>query len=199
MASITQEVAAEIAGVTTRHLRRITKEPNGPQQNPDGSYPAADFGKWLSRRAVAGLGVANDGTVYDFNAERARLTHHQANVEGLKEQQLRGDLIPRELVATYWQSIVASVRARLLALPGKIAHVALAAKTLSEVDKAARVQVYEALAELGSDGIPNSSALATPGCDSGMESSASDDGERVGGQSPPPKPRGKRRARSVAH
>ena len=199
MSSITQELAAQIAGFTTRHLRRITKEPDSPPQNPDGSYPAAEFGKWLKRRHIAGLGVANDGTVYDFGAERARLTHHQANVERLKELQLRGELIHRDVVAAYWQAVAGAIRSRLLALPGKIAHVALAAKTLAEVDDAAKLQVYEALSELGTNGLPDRYAVAEASPGPSVEPASEADSEPVGGRKPPAKRRGKRGAGTVAH
>ena len=151
-----------------------------------------------SRDALPLLYGQIDSSAYDLNQERARLAHHQANNESLREAQNRGELLPRGLVIQTWQGIVAAARARLLALPTKAAHQLLGARTLAEAEEAVRTHVYEALAELARDGLPAGSV--GPG-EAGAESlgaAAGFDGEPMGGSAPPSIERKQRRARTVA-
>jgi phage terminase Nu1 subunit (DNA packaging protein) len=148
-----------------------------------------------SRDALPLLYGAQDSAAFDLNQERARLAHHQANNESLREAQLRGDLLPRGLVIQTWQAIIAAARSRLLALPTKAAHQLLAAKSLSEAEDVVRGYVYEALAELARDGLP--AGTGTVGAES-LGAAAGPDSEPVGGPVPAPVERKQRRARSVA-
>lgn len=129
------------------------KSDDPPPRDPAG-YPCKHYGEWLKRRHLRGLGVADDGQVFDLKSEQARFNHHAANLKQLEEQQLRGDLLQAEEVLEQWQAILANVRARLLALPGKIAAQAYAADTAHAVELLLRLGVHEALDELSDDGKP---------------------------------------------
>ena len=118
---LTQAQAAALLGVTTRRIRQRSKEDNPPPQDEAGQYPCEAFGKWMVDDFRRGLGIAEDGTVYDYDLERARLTHHQANSAMLEEQAKRGALIPAEQVKNTWADLVASARSKLLALPSRLA------------------------------------------------------------------------------
>lgn len=145
--TLSQAVAAELVGVTPRRLRQLGESDDPPPRDADGQYPAAALGVWLRRRALAK--VTTDGFVYED--ERARLTHHQANKTALEERQLEGVLIPAVDVEAAWSDMVLAARAKLLALPGKLATVAVASTTLREIEDAARTEVYAALMELSRD------------------------------------------------
>ena len=100
---ITQQQAADILGVTLRHFQRLMSEPGAPPKlvNANGrasGFRCGDYGKWLRSRWMAEAGVGGDGKVYDEKLERARLLHHQANNESMKEATNRGELLPVELV-----------------------------------------------------------------------------------------------------
>ena len=144
---LTQAQAAAILGVSTRRIRQRSQEDNPPPQDETGQYPAEAFGQWLQHDFRRGLGVAEDGTVYDYDMERARLTHHQANSAALDEQTKQGKLIPADLVRSAWSDLVASARAKLLALPSRLAS-ACSGKGAEEIEGEARGIVTEALAEL---------------------------------------------------
>ena len=97
-----------------------------------------------------------DGSVYDMEKERARLTHHQANNEALKERETRGELISTELVLAGWQEKQAALRARLLPLPVKVAPLVIAANgDRVEIEETLKGAIYEALEELAGEGIPD--------------------------------------------
>jgi phage terminase Nu1 subunit (DNA packaging protein) len=59
----------------------------------------AVFG-WGFRRKLDDLEIDKDGKAYVYETERARLTHEQADKVTLENSQLRGELIPRELVVS---------------------------------------------------------------------------------------------------
>ncbi len=144
---LTQAQAAALLGVSTRRVRQRSQEDHPPPQDETGQYPCEAFGKWLLDDFRRGLGIAEDGTVYDYDMERARLTHHQANSAALEEDAKRGRLIPAEQVKQTWSDLVASARAKLLALPSRLSSVC-AGKGQSEIETEARAIVVEALAEL---------------------------------------------------
>lgn len=153
--SLTQAQAAGLLGVTTRRVRQRGQEDNPPPQDDAGRYPCEAFGKWLIDDFRRGLGIGEDGTVYDYDAERARLTHHQANTAEIEEQRKRNELIPAELVRQAWSDIIASARAKLLGLPSRLAS-SCAGKQSQDVETEARGIINEALNELaeGGDGVP---------------------------------------------
>ena len=134
---------------------------------------------WETRDALPILydAVAEAGQ-YDLTAERARLAHHQANNEQLKECQARGELIPAEQVQSRWAAMVMAMRAKMLALPGRLASKAMTATTIREVEDYAREEIYFALDELASNA---SSAEYDNGGDvDDMRLTATTDDQRMG-------------------
>ena len=153
---ITQQQGAELLGVTLRHFQRLIKEPGSPPKlvNADGrasGFRCAEFGIWLRQRYASEMGVSEDGKIYDEKLERARLLHHQANNEALKEAVNRGELLPADLVISLGAALVAAARAKVLAVPSKIRgrFPALDSEVSEEVEQLTK----EALTELGSDGL----------------------------------------------
>lgn len=199
MKVITGPQAAELLGVTTRRLYQIAKEADPPPKDSAGKYPCREYGDWLRKRHLDSLGVQTDGEVLDLTAERARLAKAQADKTELEVEQLHGRLIPADLVIATWQALIAAARARLLSLPTKTAHVVIAATELPEIEAAIKDQVYEALKELDSDGLPDSVRDLLASGSGGMEAATKPDRKRVGGPVQKTQ-RGKRgRTGTVAH
>ena len=92
------------------------------------------------------------GGDYDLLEERARLAHHQANNEALKEAINRRELIPAPDIIEAWSEMVGAMRARLLALPGRLANRVMSFDTVRDAEDYAREEVYSALQELGDAG-----------------------------------------------
>jgi hypothetical protein len=147
METINQKQAAALLGITDRRLRQIGKEDNPPVRDAEGQYPCAEFGAWMRADWRRGVGFTDDGTAYDFDAERARLTHHEANIKAMDEERKRGDLIPADEVKQAWGDMVAAARSKLLAIPSRLAPVC-AMKPPAEIEAEARKLVHEALNEL---------------------------------------------------
>ncbi len=92
---------------------------------------------------------------FDLTKERARLDFHRANIEGLKEAKLRGDLIPASDVLEEWQRMLSDVRSKLLALPNRAAVLMPGIETYREAEQILKKFIYEALTELSQDGLPD--------------------------------------------
>ena len=92
----------------------------------------------------------------DIAEEKTRLTKAQADKAELEVSSLEGELIPAQLVQDTWADFVASIRAKLLGLPSKVAHQVLIAENYQDAELIIKDQVYEALDELAeSNGIPS--------------------------------------------
>lgn len=136
--------------MTAAGLRAAAKSDDPPPRGSAG-YPCREFGEWLRRRHLRGLGVAADGQVFDLKSEQARFNHHAANLKQLEEAQLRGELLQADEVLKQWQDTFARVRARLLAIPSKMAARAYAAGSLTEIERILADGIHEALLELAAD------------------------------------------------
>lgn len=118
------------------------------QRGASHQYDTEDCINWLIRREIGKLTVGDDGTVHDYEAERARLTHHQANKTQLEEEVLKGTLIPAEKVEQVQGDMVSSFRAKILAIPTKAAHAVIGLEDLNEAKETLKEFLYEALNEL---------------------------------------------------
>lgn len=185
MLHLTQEQAAALRGVTARRLRQLDNEENPPPKDGRGQYPAEDFGQWLRAHWLSEAGVANDGKAYDYNAERARLTKAQADKTELEVRELRGEMARVPVIVQHWQSMVASMRAKLLSLPGKLAAAVAPPEKLQEANEKGQALVHEALAEIANDALPDDvrariDAQRRAADEDSCPSSADSDAEPVG-------------------
>lgn len=183
---LTQAQAAELAGLTTRRLRQLTQEDGGPSRDINGQFPAREFGEWLRRRHLSGLSVGQDGTVYDLEAERARLAKEQADKTAMDNEIKRGRLVDSEKVGDWWVQIVTNAKAKLLAIPTKAAPLVVGSKTLSQAKDVLEKLIHDALTELSTT---DPSAIPDGEGDASMEAAATIDGEPVGGPRKKTKPR----------
>lgn len=154
---LSQPQVAAIFGVGIRRFQQIEKQVGGltrayAKNGRPGGYMVREFGIWLRKQYAAEMGVTDSGEIYDDKIERARLTHHQANNEALKEAVNRRELIPASEVIEAWAEMVGSMRARLLALPGRLANRAMSFESVREAEDYAREEVYSALEQLGDAG-----------------------------------------------
>lgn len=84
----------------------------------------------------------------ELKAEKLRLVKEQADAAALKNEALRGDLVPAADVEARWTTILTDLRAQMLAVSGRIAgRLALSPADITEIDAEIRL----ALAEAGSN------------------------------------------------
>ena len=55
--------------------------------------------------------------VFSYNREKGRLAHYKANIEMIKEQDMRKVLISAEVVESLWVSLITTFRSKMLSLP----------------------------------------------------------------------------------
>lgn len=84
---------------------------------------------------------------------------------------MEGSLIPSQLVEDTWVDYVANARAKLLALPSRVAHQVITIDTYSEAEELIKDQVHEALDELAQHGIPKKYRQSSEQDQSDLESS----------------------------
>lgn len=147
--ALSQSQVASVLGITARRVRQMHQEGKGPQQNSDGQYDEADFGQWLRAQA------ADNSGGYNYEAERARLTHEQANKTALENAELRADLVRMTVVESYWASLGAACRAKLVSVPSKLGALVADASARVKFIGQAEALIYDALAEIQSDAVPH--------------------------------------------
>lgn len=147
--ALTQAQVAAILGVTARRIRQMHQEGKGPTQNADGQYDEELFGQWLRAQA------ADTSGGYNYEAERARLTHEQANKTALENSELRADLVRMTVVESYWASLGAACRAKLVSVPSKLGTLVADASARVKFIGQAEALIYDALAEIQSDAVPH--------------------------------------------
>jgi len=126
--------------------------------------------------------------------ERARLDHHRANLEEMREAKMRGDLVDFDAIVEQVSKMIATARAKLLALPQRVAQsLAVAPEVRREIQAAIQKEVFSTLDELSTQHL-ESGGVVEPS----VEGPATDDGERVGGSRKGAKSGGERGVREVA-
>ena len=166
---------AEILDKTPQTL--TTWQKNGMPIFAEGSngqpnqYKTEDVIAWLIGREISKLTSDKKGEVHDYELERARLTHHQANKTELEASVLKGSLIPAETVERVQGDMVSNFRAKMLSMPTKAAHAVLHLEDLSEAQNVLKPYVFEALKEL-SDYEPKQYGITHVEEDSSASSSA---------------------------
>lgn len=152
MSLVNKSQLAEILGKTPQTL--TTWQKNGMPIFAEGrngqshQYETADVIQWLISREIGKLTIDSDGVVHDYEMERARLTHHQANKVSLEERVLSGELIHANTVSEVQTKMLSAFRAKCLSIPTKTAPRVVYLSDLAEVEGELRQSIYDALSEL---------------------------------------------------
>lgn len=109
--------------------------------------------QYINHLRKAARYTKKDG-VGDIAEEKTKLTAAQAKKAELEVAVIEGNLIPADAVKDTWTSYISNARAKLLALPNRIAHQVISVDKYAEAESIIKEQVYEALNELAKDGIP---------------------------------------------
>lgn len=176
-----------------------------------GLEPEARDGRTLYYRTRDALAAIFDSDSFRLTSERAKLAKEQADAQRIKNEELRGSLIPRGDVEAGQVALASSLVLRLDAIPSKAAPVVRATETDAEGEAVLRRYIDEArveLADLGRDVLEGrlELRLVAPGADRsdgdgarGAPAAAAPHGERVGRPRAKAKPRKRGRARTVEH
>ncbi len=154
MIAINQTQAAALAGLTRRRLQQLAHEADAPPRDETG-YPARAFGDWLRQRALSGVSITDDGDVYVYEVERARLTHEQADKTALENAALRADLVRMQVVEQYWAALGAILRSKLTAIPSQVGAMIPDPQQRAKLSGQVERLIFEAMAEIQRDAVPS--------------------------------------------
>lgn len=146
--SLVQAQVAALLDVTPRRVRQMHEEGKGPPRNADGSYDEGDVGRWMRAQMAADVGG------YNYEAERARLTHEQADKVSLEVSELRADLVRMSVVEAYWADLGASLRSKLVSIPSKLSALVADPILRAKFHAQSESLIYEGLAEIQKDAVP---------------------------------------------
>lgn len=164
-----------LAEITGKARRTVKNRCVDLDQHKRGNRRAIYYESSEALPRIYGADV-DDGKPSDAQQrEQARLNHHKANIEELKEAKIRGELVPIEAVERVAADMIGAARAQLLALPTKVAPMAIAAASARECEERLRVEVNAALSELSEESLQRAGALVED-----LESAADIDGESMG-------------------
>lgn len=184
MAEATYAVAtiAQLLNITPRRVQQLAREGVIPRAE-NGRYALVGsvqgYVKYLQERAVSG--DTDEGT----QRERRRLVKMQADKLEFEIGRLTSELVPTGEVGRAWARLTVAFRARMLALPSRLAA-ELAAEADPNVVKARlEDEIHDALEELSRDealvAAPARAASGSPPNGAGDgEAAAAPVGERVG-------------------
>lgn len=128
--------------------------------------------------------------------EEIRYTRVRAEKIELELAVRRAELVPGRAAIVLWENAIAACRAKLLAVPAKMAPLVFACKTLPQIKEEIERAIHDALSELHR-GLDPADYL-DPESLEGLGPSAEADGEPVGRRTASAQPGGQRRARAVA-
>lgn len=168
------------------------------QRDPQGritKVDLAEMARWRIDRAAADNGN-------ELDRERTRLTKAQADKTELEVAELRAELVRAPLIEQHWQAMVAAMRAKVVAIPSKVAPQVAGPDDLNRVQELMQAVVFEALAEIAGDAFPDDvrkrlALAADQGDSDGGEAAAEADGDAVGERPSATQRRGQRGARAV--
>lgn len=89
-----------------------------------------------------------EGDRLDLQQERAKLAKEQRKKTRLQNEELEGNLVNADEVKETWIKYVSSCRAKLLALPTKLAPMVAVTESVQEAKEIIKKEVYESLNEL---------------------------------------------------
>lgn len=202
MAIVTTAELADLVGVTVVTVRNWIKdglptyERGARGGNRGHKFDSTIAIRWLIDREIAErVGETEDGEVFDPMIEQARLNHYKANVEQLKEKQLRAELLSAAEVVEICSAHVAAARAQVLGIHSKVRarHPKLDHSIIEEIEHFA----HQALNELGRNGVPDQLRKRLGSHIQHVDAAAEADAEPVGGRTRKGD-RSKRRTRKVA-
>lgn len=146
--TVTQKVVADHLGISTRMVRKLL-EMGVFVKEPDGKL---DLDKcrmaYLNHLREQAAGRKSDHGSYDLISERARLAKAQADKTELEVEIMQETLLPAENVLQEWQACISACRAKLLAIPSKLAFQISGLKEPSEVERFLKRTIGETLMEL---------------------------------------------------
>ena len=167
---LNQKEAAILSNVDPATLARWATEENPPPRDPDGSYPAREFGMWMMKHQTQKRGPGTGdprpyapqtmlkmpdpsapGRSTDKNEVEIRLKEAQSVKIEMANAVMAGTLIPIEEIEPALAEMVVTVKNRLLKLPVALAPLVLGDDDMYSIQQKLMDGVRDALSEVSVD------------------------------------------------
>lgn len=96
-------------------------------------------------------GKAFENNKYNLNNERGRVSHHDANMKAMREDEMRGDLVRVDEITEIWQSLTNNWKTKTLAIPSNTVHELSQTNDKNEILKILNDALYDTFIELIQD------------------------------------------------
>lgn len=154
---LSKKELAGALGVATRSIEIYQTDPDFPRPRRQGRknlYPLHECVAWfVDYRITQRIGESDGGEQLDLQQERARLARAQRQRQELLHKVDLGRYASIEAVAAAVDDEYARVRARLLAMPTKLAPELAVEDRIEACAEIVRVEVCSALSELSETGV----------------------------------------------
>jgi len=196
-----QAIATELDIPVKRLAKQLEDlEPDKTEENARGIDRWYKLARVLDHLRVNEEGPG--GKRLDLSAERARLASEQADKTALANAQLRGELVRIETVSAAWSDLMVGIRARMLALPTKLAAELSTINETNTIRDRLTEEIHDVLSEASAFD-PGDGSLRSEDVDEERpetaEAPAPINGKRVGRPVSKAKSRKQRRTRTVAN
>ena len=145
---VAASVLGDWLGLTADHCRKLARDGKLPR-DASGTFPLRAAVRAYcgnQREGARGRPLADPGLA----GEKERLTRENADKVALQNAKARGDLIPATAVRAAWLEIVTDLRARLLAVPSRVAaRLGLERAIAASIDAEIRAAMADIAADAG--------------------------------------------------
>jgi phage terminase Nu1 subunit (DNA packaging protein) len=191
MSTATQPIGviARLLDLSERRVQQLSRE---------GVIPKAERGQYDLIGSVRGYvrylrdqAIKAQAGAPDYAAERARFIRARADLAEMEAEEKRRSLIAAEQIEAAWIAVLALLRARLLALPDRLAPQAFEQSTVGDTRNLIRAAIREVLDDLAQPDIEleadiDLEGVTDPEADGGegtgsSEAAAGSDDQRLGG------------------
>ncbi len=187
--SLNKSELSETFSVTIRTIddwtRRGCPHTSKGRKGQGWGFSLPDVVKWRVEYLIS-TGSSN-GKIKSLQGAQLRKTMAEAALKELELSTAMGKLIPKDIAITIIQKLIANCRARLLALPNKLAPIALSTKSVNGMKEIIENGIHDALRELANLNPVDFEVRAET-----LEPTPKTHGFRMGGPVPAPKSRKQR-------
>ncbi len=159
------QALAEAFKITTETLRVWEKnfgEIPSKKEGKNRVYELSDVLVWQSQKIFSEFEIGDDGQVYNYEAERARLTHHQANKTQLEELEMLGQLVRTDAVKKVVSDMTVAFKSKVLSIPTKCAGLLVTLDQIDEIENLLKQQIHESLEELHTEQLERITSRSSP-------------------------------------
>ena len=96
-------------------------------------------------------GKAFENNQYNLNNERGRVSHHDANMKAMREEEMRGDLVRVDDISEKWSRLTGNWKTKILAVPSNVVHELSQTNDKNEILKILNDALFDAFTELVHD------------------------------------------------